>query len=208
MDRRTSQRRIRFLPAATALLLVLAAALLPAGGCSQPDVAPLRRAALAGTDPDPAPGTFGGRIVFCRRVGRKSGRRLGVADRFVESDERKNRYVRAFVDLHDVPVGPVHQVHLLWVGPDGKELFRKYARVTVRPDSAGFRTMVEWRDAEDLTWRRPEPPVTGARPDVTLTSRLNMSPERHRPEGTYTLKVYWNRELMLQRTFTFARPRN
>ena len=185
-------------------VLVLGLSLL-ALGCSQPEVAPLRQAALTGADPAPAAGAFGGEIVFCRRVGRKTGRRIAVGDRFTESRKRKNRFVHAFVDLHDVPAGPVHQVHLLWLGPDGKELFRKYARVTVQPDSSGYTTQVEWRDAENLTWRRPEPPRHGERPDLTLTSRLNVAPERQRPEGTYTLKVYWNRELMLARSFTFSR---
>ncbi len=189
------------------LLLAPLLSVLLATGCSQPDVAPLRRAALEPGDPPPAAaaGTFGGEIVFCRRVGKKTGKRIAVGDRFVESDRKRDRFIHAFVDLHDVPAGMTHQVHLLWLGPNGKELFRKFARLTVTPDSSGYRAEVEWRDAEKLTWRRPEPPRYAGRPDVTLRTRLNVSPRRQRPEGKYTLKVYWNRELMLQRSFTFTR---
>jgi hypothetical protein len=60
---------------------------------------------------------------------------------------------------------------------------------------------VTWLDAEDRHKRKVEDPVESALAEVTLSSRLNVSPEKERAAGEYHLQVYWNRELMLNQAF-------
>lgn len=179
---------------------------LALGGCGQRDVAEFRAAHAALADgaalPDSA---FQAEITFCRRVGSKSGRRFDVGDVFVQNDERRDRNLHAFVDVRNAPVGR-HQVHLVWLRPDGHELFRKFAEVSVAPAAGGWRTTVTWKDAVDLDRADPEQPVVGAAADFTLASRLGVSPEREREPGDYAVRFYWNRELMCERAFHFDVP--
>jgi hypothetical protein len=170
------------------LLLVLCA------GCADDAVRAVRRGAAGADD-------FGAEIVLCRRVGAKTGKRLDVGDTFAMSDDRDSRYIYGFVDLRNVPPGRERQVHLVWIRPDGNELFRRFCTVRVEPDSAGCSTQVTWLDAEDLHDATSEEPVLSERPDVTLGSRLNVDPDKNRTPGTYALRVYWERELLAEKTF-------
>ena len=177
----------------TCLLLALCA------GCADDAVRTARRGD-AGED------GFGAELVFCRRVGAKTGKRLDVGDSFVMDTDKNSRYVYGFVDLRNVPPGRERQVHLVWIRPDGNELFRRFGTVQVEPDSAGWRTQLTWLDAEDLHDVEPEEPVLSDRPDVTLGSRLNVDPEKNRTPGTYSLRVYWERELLAEKTFELTTP--
>jgi hypothetical protein len=142
--------------------------------------------------------------TFCRRIGTKTGKRLEVGDRFEASDDERDRNIHAFVDLRNLPPG-VHQIHVVWLKPGGEELFRKYAEVSVAPaDSARWRTQIVWKDGNNLRFAEPEEAVVGPAPDLTVSSRLNVAPDRKREPGTYAVKVYWNRELLLERSFAYV----
>ncbi len=177
---------------------------LVAAGCGQEDVARVREHAALSDAPAPAEGEFSAELVLCRRVGSKTGKRIAVGDDFVERPEKKNRYIHAFLDVHDAPAGE-HQVHLVWIKPGGKEMFRKSAEVRVAPGEEGWDVDVLWYDAEDLHDREADPTVSSPTPDLTLYTRLNVSPKRERQEGEYAVRAYWNRELLIEKSFRFGR---
>lgn len=187
------------------LIAAALAALALLAGCSQDEVRAVRAAAAAAdVGAAPADGAFQGELVFCRRIGTKSGKRLDVGDRFAASDEERDRNIHAFADLRNLPPG-VHQVHVVWLKPGGEELFRKYAEVSVAPaDSGRWRTQLVWKDGNNLRFAEPEEAVVGPAPEVTVASRLNVAPDRKREPGTYAVKVYWNRELLLERSFAYV----
>ena len=144
---------------------------------------------------------FGGDVTFCRRIGSKTGKRIAINDSFEIKEGKKYKYVHGLVDLTGIPVGAEHQVHLVWVKPDGKEMYRRFGTVVIEAADEGFRSTVTWLDAEDRHKRKVEDPVESALAEVTLSSRLNVSPEKERAAGEYHLQVYWNRELMLNQAF-------
>jgi hypothetical protein len=186
------------------LITVALTALALFAGCGQDDVQAVRTAAVAADgDEKLADGALRAELVFCRRIGSKSGKRLEVGDRFQASDDERDRNINAFVDLHGIPPGR-HQIHVVWLKPGGEELFRKYAEVSVTPaDSARWRTQIVWKDGNNLRFAEAEEAVVGPAPDVTVASRLNVAPDRKREPGAYAVKVYWNRELLLERAFTY-----
>ncbi|MBU0742191.1 hypothetical protein KKG45_11200 [bacterium] len=183
-------------------LLLLAAVLACMAGCGQEDVARVR-GGVSIADADAAAGpVFDAQIVLCRRVGSKTGKRLDIGESFAEGYETRDRYIHAFVDFTGARAG-VHQVHLVWIRPGGKELFRMFAEVRVTPAPDGYVTEIAWLNAEDLHYRQDEEPVAGATADFSLHSRLNVAPEKGRDAGAYALRVYWNRELLAERSFLF-----
>lgn len=188
------------------ILITLAlTALALLAGCSQQDVQAVREAAVTEDgDAKLSDDALRAELVFCRRIGAKSGKRLEVGDRFEASDDERDRNIHAFVDLRNLPPG-VHQIHVVWLKPGGEELFRKYAEVSVAPaDSARWRTQIVWKDGNNLRFAEPEEAVVGPAPDLTVSSRLNVAPDRKREPGTYAVKVYWNRELLLERSFAYV----
>jgi hypothetical protein len=188
------------------ILITLAlTALALFAGCGQDDVQAVREAAVAEDgDAQLSDDALQAELVFCRRVGAKTGKRLEVGDRFEASEDERDRNIHAFVDLRHLPPG-VHQIHVVWLKPGGGELFRKYAEVSVAPaDSARWRTQLVWKDGNNLRFAAPEEAVVGPAADLTVASRLNVAPDRKREPGTYAVKVYWNRELLLQRTSQYA----
>jgi len=186
-------------------LLICIAVCAGLAGCGQQDVARVRDGAALEAAEAPDGDAFGAGIVLCRRVGSKTGKRIAVGDAFAESPEKKNRYINAFVDVSGATPG-THQVHLVWIKPGGREMFRKFAEVAVTPAPEGFVTEVAWLKAEDLQYRKTEDPVAGPEPDFTLHTRLNVAPDKARVPGEYALRVYWNRELLVEKTFTFEAP--
>ncbi len=185
------------------IMLLLGVALLACvTGCGQEDVARVRAGDATSVDEAVAESAFDTEIVLCRRVGSKTGKRIAVGDDFTERPEKKNRYIHGFVDFAHAPVG-VHQVHLVWIKPGGKELFRKFAEVRVTPAPDGYVTEIAWLKAEDLHYRKVEDPVTGKTADFTLHTKLNVAPAKERIAGEYALRVYWNRELLVEKTFLF-----
>ncbi|MDO9695691.1 MAG: hypothetical protein Q7W56_13310 [Candidatus Latescibacteria bacterium] len=188
------------------ILITLAlTALALFAGCGQDDVQAVREAAaVQDGDAKTADDALQAELVFCRRIGAKSGKRLEVGDSFKASDDERDRNIHAFADLRNLPPG-VHQIHVVWLKPGGEELFRKYAEVSVAPaDSARWRTQLVWKDGNNLHFSEPEEAVVGPAPELTVASRLNVAPDRKREPGTYAVKVYWNRELMLERNFHYV----
>jgi hypothetical protein len=171
-------------------------------GCGQEDVARIRDGASLTAETTATAEGFGADVVLCRRVGSKTGKRIAVGDSFVEDPEKRNRYIHAFLDVTGAPLD-VHQVHLVWIKPDGKEMFRKSAEVTVTATTEGFATDVVWFKAEDLHDRDADETLLSDSPDFTLQARLNVAPQKERVPGEYALRVYWNRELMVEKTFQF-----
>ena len=171
--------------------LVCLAAL--AAGCGQDDVARLR----AGTDAPDGKSGLAVAASLCRKVGTESGRRIGAGDVFRIAEKS---YVQALVDFTGVRTDHVYAVHLVWIRPDGGELFRRYAEVETAAADSGYASTIRWRKAEDLHYLS-ESVVTTDEPSFTLDSRLNISTDRDRTPGQYVLRVYLHRELLLERTF-------
>jgi hypothetical protein len=111
------------------LALLLGGALLGAvGGCESQEAAEARRHAelLAAGDEDAAEGLFGAEIDLYRRHADGEWRR----DRDGVFEIRDESHVRARVTLRNVRPERTYAVHLVWVRPDGRELFRRYAELT------------------------------------------------------------------------------
>jgi hypothetical protein len=139
-------------------------------------------------------------LVFCRGISRKTGRPLGVADRFVVG---RSRSVSACLDLTGLCVGKTYAIHLIWLGPQNDEIFRKYADVCLDRTESGFDARIEWRQAEDLNYRKSESQKT-SEPAIQLTSSLGIGQERDRPLGSYKLCVYLFREKLLVGSFELS----
>ena len=134
-----------FLKSYVVVFCLLAAALLMWSGCSSEEVQQVR-AASSGLAP--ADDAFSASVTMCRKIGSKSGRRIGAGHEFIMSEKS---YVRAFVDFANVKAGRPYTVHLAWIRPDGKEMFRKYVEVRQGEAEEGeFATVINWLDAEDL----------------------------------------------------------
>ena len=144
---------------------------------------------------------FGIDVTLCRKIGSKTGRRIGAGTSFRMS--KKSR-VQAMVDFSNVTAGKDYTVHLVWIRPDGREMYRRFAEVrqqAVATDT--FRTVVRWLDAEDLHKVRADT-LDGAAPQFTLDSRLNTSLSKQREPGEYLLRVYLDRRLLREDTFTLT----
>ncbi len=115
---------------------------------------------------------FGVDVTLCRKIGRKTGRRIGAGTTFRMSEKSR---VQAVVDFTNVTAGKDYTVHLVWIRPDGREMYRRFAEVRQEAVAAEtFRTVVRWLDAEDLHKVRADT-LAGAAPQFTLDSRLNTS---------------------------------
>ena len=182
------------------VLGLLAATLLLMAGCASEEVKQVRAAAL---DEASAEDTFTLTATLCRKVGSKSGRRIGVGSDFTMA---KKSYVRAFVDIGNVKPDRPYTLHLAWIRPDGREMFRKYAEVRQNTGEAGdFRTVINWLDAEDLHKVRSDT-LVNVGSDFTLESRFNISQSKERVPGLYRFRVYLDRGLLLEEPFTVREP--
>jgi hypothetical protein len=92
-------------------------------------------------------------------------------------------------------------VHLVWIKPDGKEMYRRYAEVRAERASDDYVTTIQWKKPEDLSYLNTEQQVS-PQPAFTLASRLNISHSRQRVPGDYRFRVYLDRRLLLERNFT------
>lgn len=203
-----------------ALLFVMfaaAAAVLGSTGCESPEARQQQRNSSSSAAPTPVAADaavradvdatatdrsdlFAAEITFCRKIGKKSGKRIGVGDRFAIA---KRSYVHGLVDFRAVRPHRVYAVHLVWIKPDGYELYRRYAEVVTEPDGDGYATVVNWKKAEDLHYLQQER-YTSPDPAFTLESRFNVSRSRQRDLGEYRLQVYLDRRLLLEKSFTLA----
>jgi hypothetical protein len=179
-------------------LAVVLGAGLTLGGCESRE-ARHQRLVDGGVAPDSAATAFHADITFCRRIARKSGQPIGVSEEFTM--RRKSR-VRALIEFEGIRPERTHALHIVWIAPDGREIFRKYAEVTALPDSNGvLATRIVWRAAEDVVrseevWRRG-----GDAGRFRLTSSLTTSIARQRDPGLYTLRVYLDRRLLVAKSF-------
>jgi len=184
---------------------ILVALILVSGlvltGCEQETIQQFQsdRVAVAG-GADPPTDSFWAEVSFCRKIGRKTGKRIGCGDKFFP--EQKS-YVHGLVDFSGLVPGEVYAVHLVWLKPNGKEIFRRYAEIFLEAGDQGYTTHIAWKKAEDLGYLKEEVQER-ATPGCSLGSRLNISTSRNRELGRYAFKVYWNRELLVQRSFLIA----
>ena len=181
--------------------MILLAGLALLAGCESREAQewPIGQSALA-VDAPPDSGLFNAEVTFCRKVGKKSGKRIGIARNFQPAQKRS---VSALVDFSNVQRGRLYAVHLAWIRPDGKEMFRRYAEVTLvaAGESEGFETVIDWKKAENLHYLKQNS-QTSATAEFTLSTRLNISHSRQREPGDYLLRVYLDRRLLLEEMFT------
>jgi hypothetical protein len=180
----------------TALVLALATSLL--AGCGQKRVADFKAAqARLAEDPTALDGAFQAEVTLSRRVSKKSKRPIGAGTEFVMKGQSR---VNATVDVANVEPGEVNAFHLVWIKPGQKEMFRRYAEVKVETSESGYRTVIQWKKAEDLAYLKEEV-QEGEANGFSLRANLNTSLKREREPGTYSLRVYFNRELLLEEAF-------
>ena len=178
------------------LLGLMVTAMFLLSGCASEETQEVL-AARAGNSSDE--GAFDAQVTLCRKVGSKTGRRIGAGNEFVMSTKS---YVRAFVDFTNVKPERPYTIHMAWIRPDGKEMFRKFAEVRqLETTEKEFSTVINWLDAEDLHKIKSDTLVT-AEPDFTLGTRFNTSLKKERVPGLYHFRVYLDRRLLLEEPFT------
>lgn len=189
------------LPAAVFAAGAVLLALLGSLGCESYGVS---AAAGADTVSVALPAHYGAAradLFLYRITSRKTGERLGVARSFrVEQD----RQVRSVLRLQDLQPGTELLVHVLWLNPDGKEVYTKEVRVRER----------DWTDEAlraELESNHIVLDPSGGR--FELESRYGVGPDRideelHKEEskrefklGTWTVRAYLYRKLILETTF-------
>jgi hypothetical protein len=170
-------------------------------GCEQDTVADFKALQTSLTaNPEPPADRFWSEITFCERVSKKSGKRIRQGNKFLMKEKS---YVHGLLDLWNLPPDKTHSIHLVWLRPDARELFRRYAEVRTTAVGDSQQTRIVWLDAEDFGYRKEEIQLSN-RPLVTLSSRLTTSLGRQRLPGQYTLRVYLNRELLTEEKFDLA----
>jgi len=131
----------------------------------------------------PQPAGIEGKIEFKlkQKKSSKKGNKTGkqTADQanghpiFTPADGRK---VEARVKLTGFEPGRTEVVHLVWLKPGGKEMFRKTEEFVCEKDTK------------------------------ILKSRLNIALEKNRIPGKYALKVYRHRRLLTMEVFELTEP--
>lgn len=186
-------------PLLMTILLTLLPALWLAAGCGSPEARAVDRAAASASGDSTA---FRADISLARKVSRKSGRPIGEGDEFRVGP---SSFVNALVDFQGVRLDRTYVVHLVWIRPDGRELFRKYAEVRqeAAPSTApeAHRTIITWLDGVDLHAVQRDT-LAGQGAGFQLPSKLNISENRGREPGRYALRVYLDRRLLGIREFT------
>ncbi len=183
----------------TLILLGFALAISTAlNGCSQERVTEFQAAqAHLAEDPTALDGIFQADITLCRRVGKKSKRPIGVGTEFVMKESSR---VSAHVKVANVELGETNAFHLVWIKPGEKEVTRRYAEVKVESSEEGYRTLIQWKKANDLHYLK-ERVQESEEISFILTSGLNTSLNKEREPGTYRFRLYFNRELLIEETF-------
>lgn len=183
-------------PVFLALLIAMAATTL--GGCSSEEheqALAYDQAVAAGEKPDKA--SFHCRLLFHDRSGDKDWER----NRDLEFRIRKNSDVRARASFENVRPGQTYAVHLVWIRPDGRELFRRYAEATVSAADSGFVADVEYRQADHLTYRKLDR-QTAKTPSFDVETVFDISRAKNRETGEYLLRVYLDRRLLKEEIVT------
>lgn len=178
------QYRARRWVLATALVALLAAI-----GCDSNET---RRMRAGDTTPGPQL-----QVELCRKVNKK-GKRQDVGHEFMIGDKSS---VLAFTDFSGLSPGRDYTLHLVWIRPDGAELFRRFAEFRLEGADKTWKAVVQWKDALDLTHaQREELPADS--PAVTFDSTLNLGTDKNRDPGTYHFRVYLDRRLVRDEAFT------
>lgn len=116
------------------LNLFLIALLLQAlSGCSSRDETPITKIDSTIVYPSKKPDGVNVNITLCRKVGRKTGKRIGVGTVFTIMDKAK---VLALFDLENRKLFTDKKMmfHAEWIGPNGKSFYRK--RIDLLPDDS------------------------------------------------------------------------
>jgi len=185
---------------------VLAGLVSLVGMSSQLGCEPYGTVAASGADTVSValPSHYGGAtadLFLYRITSRKTGERLGVARTFrVEQD----RQVRSVLQFRDLQPGTELLVHVLWLNPDGKEVYTK--EVHVRPG--------DWQnEAIRAELARGFVTLDPNQRDFELESRYGVGPDRideelHKSEdrrefklGRWTVRTYLFRKLILETSF-------
>lgn len=164
---------------------------LALGGCESDESRRMRA-----RDDTPGPALS---VELCRKVSKK-GKRQGVGSEFTIGSKSS---VQAFADFTDLVPGRDYTVHLVWIRPDGGELFRRFAEFRLRGTDGDWTADVDWKDALDLIAVRREE-VKSATPSLTLDSTFNTSADRGREAGDWRFRVYLDRRLVREEAFTLA----
>lgn len=164
---------------------------LATGGCESVESQRMRA-----RDETPGPTL---QVDLCRKVSKK-GKRQGVGHEFTMG--RKSS-VLAFAEFTDLRPGVDYTAHLVWIRPDGRESFRRFAEFSLRGSDGDWTADVLWKDALDLRdVRREELKATS--PSVTLDTTLNTSADKEREPGTWRFRVYLDRRLVREEAFSLA----
>jgi len=173
-------------------LLILAMVMLAlASGCESPE------ARVIAMD-EKVDDSFAATVELCRKVSKKSGKRIGISNEFRMTSKSN---VRAFLDVENVELERTYTWHLSWVKPDGKEMFRKFAEVKTIAVPDGFETTIQWKKAHELLYLK-ETVISSEEPAYSLATKLNISESKERIPGAYKFQVYLDRKYLLEEEFT------
>lgn len=186
MLRGTGSRRQR-----RCLAALLVAVGLSLAGCES---AESRRMRAADTSPGPSL-----QVELCRKLSRK-GKRQGTGHEFAIGEKSA---VMAFAEFADLRPGRDYTAHLVWIRPDGREMFRRFAEFSLREKDGGWVADVAWKDALDLNHEKREE-IPAASPALTLDTTLNTSRDKERETGNWRLRVYLDRRLVREEAFSLA----
>jgi hypothetical protein len=146
----------------------------------------------------PAKDAFHCRLVFHTRAGGDTWER----DKDLEFRIRKDSEVRARASFENVRPGQTYTVHLVWIRPDGAELFRRFAEATVSAaDSGGYVAEVVYKKADNLPYRKVDRQESKT-PSFDVETVLDISRAKKRETGEYLLRVYLDRRLLKEEIFT------
>jgi hypothetical protein len=180
------------------LVMVMAAGLT---GCSSEEhdqALAFDQAVAAGEKP--ARDGFHSRLVFHERTGEDKWDR----DKDLEFRIRKESELRARASFENVRPGQTYTVHLVWIRPDGKELFRRFAEATVAAgDSGGYVAEVVYKKADHLPYRKVERQESKT-PSFDVESVFDISRSKKRETGEYLLRLYFDRRLLKEEIVTIV----
>jgi hypothetical protein len=171
------------------------------GGCSseEHEQAVAYDQALAAGE-TPGKDGFHARLMFYTRTTEKKWER----DKDLEFRIRKESEVRARASFENVRPGQTYAVHLVWIRPDGRELFRHYAEATVAAgDSGGYVADVVYKKADNLPYRKLDEQRSKT-PSFDVESVFDISRSKNRETGEYLLRLYLDRRLLKEEIVTIV----
>lgn len=141
-------------------------------------------------------------ISFWEKYSGKSEKRSGRTDEFRIEDKAR---VRAFADFANLRAGRDYTVHLVWIDPDGSEVYRKFGEFRWDGEPGAYAGTLLWKDAEDLHDIETEE-LAGEDLSLSLYSSFSLDPDRERQPGRYAFRVYLDRRLLGEESFTVLPP--